>query len=80
MVLDESKLCYSHEIGFGQVVSYRIHRPNGGGNLALHHCGGSKKKREASNMHGFPKIEHHHEKESLSFTFYEGSTKHGGKT
>jgi len=80
MVLDEFELCYSHEISFGQVVSYMIHHSNGGGNLALSHCGGSKKEQETLNMCGFPKFEHCHEINFLSFTFYRGSTRNGNKT
>jgi hypothetical protein len=29
MVLDESKLCYGHEIGFGQAINCKIHHPSG---------------------------------------------------
>jgi len=42
-------------------------------------CGGTKKEREALNLHGFSKIECCHEKRSLSFTFYGGSIRHGGR-
>jgi hypothetical protein len=30
-------------------------------------------------LRGFPKIEHCHIKGSISFTFYRGSIRHGGK-
>jgi hypothetical protein len=39
-----------------------IHSPSGGANLALSHCGGTKKEQEASNTHGFSKIERYHKK------------------
>jgi len=44
MVLDESKLCYGHEIRFGQAVSCKIQHPHGGINLDFSHCGGTTKK------------------------------------
>jgi hypothetical protein len=55
--MDESKLRYGREIFFGQATNYGIHRSNGRGNLAFSHCGGIKIEWEASNLHGFPKIE-----------------------
>jgi hypothetical protein len=80
MTLNELELHYDCEIKFGQVINCKVHRPSGGSNLALSHCGGTKKEREASNLHGFSKIEHYHKKGSLSFTFHEGSIRHGGRT
>ncbi len=79
MVLDESKLCYGHEIGCGQVINY-IHHLSGGNNLALSHCGGTTKEHEVLNMCGFIKLECYHKKKSLSFTFYGGNITHGGNT
>jgi hypothetical protein len=65
MVLNEPKLHCNHETRFGQVASYEVHHPNGGGNLAFSHCGGTEKKWGALNLHGFLKIERCHEKKSL---------------
>ncbi len=78
-VLNESELRCDCEAGFGQATSYEIHHPSKGGNLALSHYGGTEKEWEALNLRGFLKIEHYHEKRSLNFTFYEGSTRYGGK-
>jgi hypothetical protein len=80
MVLDESKLCYGHEIRFGQAVSCKIQHPHGGINLDFSHCGGTTKKQKVSNMRGFLKIECYYKKRSLSFTFYRRSIRHGGNT
>ncbi len=33
--MDEFELCHGHEVRFGQVTNYGIHRSNGRGNLAL---------------------------------------------
>ncbi len=78
--MDESKLCYGHEIECGQAINCKIHHLSGGSNLALSHCGGTTKEWEVSNMRGLLKIECYHKKISLSFTFYEGSIRHGGNT
>ncbi len=58
MISDEPKLCYDCEIKFGHVIKYRVHRPNGRGNLAFSHYGGIGKKWEALNMHGCSIIKH----------------------
>jgi hypothetical protein len=43
MVSDESELCCGCETRFGQATNCRIRHFNGGGNLALSDCGGTKK-------------------------------------
>jgi hypothetical protein len=52
MVLGESELCCGHKTRFIQATNYKIHRPNGGGNLALSHCGGTEKEWEVLNLRG----------------------------
>ncbi len=79
MVSDEYELRCGCEVGFGQATHCEIHRPNGGGNLALSHCNGIEKEWEAPNLNGFSKIKCCHEKESLSFIFYGRSIRHGGR-
>jgi hypothetical protein len=79
MISDEFELC-SHETRFGQVASCGIHCSSGRGNsIGFLHCGGTKKEWEALSLRGFPKIERCHIKGSISFTFYRGSIRHGGK-
>jgi hypothetical protein len=56
MVSNEFKLCCSYKTRFGQATNCKIHHPNGGGNLALSHCGGIEKEWEVSNLHGVLKI------------------------
>jgi len=70
-VSDESKLCCGREIGFGQAVSYEIHRSNERGNLAFSHYGGTKKEQEASNLRGFPKIACFHKNDPYLLPFME---------
>jgi hypothetical protein len=71
MIFDESKLCCGHEVGFGQVVNYMMHCSNGGGNLALSHCGGIEKEREVPNLHGFSKLNATMKKDSYPLLFTE---------
>jgi len=52
-ISDESELCCGCETRFGQVISCGIHHSNGGHNLALFHCSGTKKEWEVPNLHGF---------------------------
>jgi hypothetical protein len=79
MISNEFKLCCDREIGFGHVVSYKIHYFNGGSNLAFSHYGGTEKKNKKLQICvDFQKL-NVATKKSLSFTFYGGSTRHGGK-
>ncbi len=46
----------SYEVGFGQAASCEIHHFSGGGNLALSHCGGTKKNVKLEICEDFQKL------------------------